>query len=473
MTARWLAWIASALLCGCSEAAPSQVLLHIDTDALLPPPPGVALQADEPLALFDTLRVDVFDAGDSEPCEGCSRTFALDQALVAAGEASIGIAANPDEARRVRLRLYASDASLDGALPEHPDGGPPASVIDLVAELPPAGDEGAVSASAVLFTANVGLPQGSLEDPIRLHASPPVASVVGSWSGAQRVDCALPPPAGRVCVPGGAYWMGNPAAVGLGVGDAADQRRLVVMHPFYIDATEVTVEAYREAVNANPELTPELSTNAIGPNAGNAWRDYCTFTTAPGNHEQQPVVCVDWQDARSYCQIHGGDLPSEAQLEYVASGLRGRRFVWGSDLPACDDAVLARYGFGLFAIDNEDFSCTPLVPPGGVELVGSVSARRDRLELAGGVVYDLVGNASEWTVDDWNRQDEACWSGGGVYVDPRCQGASPKDGPLHTYRLGSYTVGARQAMAATRFALVGEPGINGIDLGFRCVSPGE
>jgi formylglycine-generating enzyme required for sulfatase activity len=212
-----------------------------------------------------------------------------------------------------------------------------------------------------------------------------------------------------------------------------------------------------------------------GNSEGNEPEDFCTYTEAPGSRDDHPMVCVTLEAAQGYCQARGKDLPTEAQLEYVASGLESRLFVWGSEEPDCDDAVLRRYGYGL--LDIPGGGCLPDEPPGGVETVGGLLAepRRDRLSLPGGDVFDLVGNATEWVRDRWNRQTDPCWTGGGVYLDPLCAQDSPTDGPFPVFRLGSFAVGPRQAVAAARnyissaSALLG----NGIDLGFRCVRPGS
>src|SRR4051812_39857114 len=42
---------------------PGQLLLYVDTDAPLPPPAGETLRGDEPSALFEHVRIDVFRPG--------------------------------------------------------------------------------------------------------------------------------------------------------------------------------------------------------------------------------------------------------------------------------------------------------------------------------------------------------------------------------------------------------------------------
>ena len=81
-----------------------------------------------------------------------------------------------------------------------------------------------------------------------------MATAPSTWPSAVRVPCAGSAAAGEVCVPGGAYWMGNAKLTGEGTGDAADRLRLVVVPPFFLDATEVTVGRVR-AAGATPDYT--------------------------------------------------------------------------------------------------------------------------------------------------------------------------------------------------------------------------
>src|SRR6185436_82728 len=97
--------------------------------------------------------------------------------------------------------------------------------------------EGSIDVTVFLPTDAVGRPIGTLDDPIPADLRAPGISAVGTWPGARRVPCQGMANPGEVCVPGGAFWMGNPL---LSVGDATRQR-LVVLSPFFIDSAEVTV----------------------------------------------------------------------------------------------------------------------------------------------------------------------------------------------------------------------------------------
>ena len=468
-----LGWgLATTLGCGGELPPTGQVRLFVDTDAMVPAAPDDLTSTDGPSPLFDTLIVDVYEPDADAPCEGCTRAFAVDEGQLRAAEVSFGIPAEPGvDGYVVRLRLYSASATLTGEVPGPTEQGPPPSVIDRWVSLPVVSAAGVVDVNVRLGTEQVGLPVGTRSDPVQAERGPIASSAVGTWPGAAGVPCAGVAAEGEVCVPGGAFWMGHPRAIGTGIGDAWNRPRLVQLAPFFLDQQEVTVAQWRAF---DPTGGPE-ATAWSGASSGDALLDYCTFTVDPGPRDALPMACVTVEGARAYCQSRGKDLPTEAQLEYVAGGLESRLFVWGSDEPACDDAVLRRYGYGIF-LDLGLAGCLPETPPGGAEVVGGLLAppRRDRLSLPGGAIYDLVGNVSEWALDRWNRQSEPCWSVGGVYVDPVCLQDSPLDGSFPVFRLGSFAVGSRQAIAAARSFIdsqVAKNG-NGIDLGFRCARPG-
>jgi formylglycine-generating enzyme required for sulfatase activity len=259
--------------------------------------------------------------------------------------------------------------------------------------------------------------------------------------------------------------MGNAKVMGEGVGDGADRLRLVVMPPFFLDAAEVTLARVR-AAGAVPDY------GWSGSSTGNGWQDYCTYTAAPmGDEDTTPVNCTSWPRARALCQGLGGDLPTEAQFEYVAGAFSGRLYAWGEDDPDCGDAVLGRAGWGVLA--TLIAPCRPSTPPGGPLPVGTAVSppRRDRFELPGGTVYDLVGNMCELSRDLWNRQDEPCWSKPGVYTDPVCTAPSPADGPKHVYRGGCWDIIARLSTSASREGIPDDATAGLIGLGYRCARP--
>jgi formylglycine-generating enzyme required for sulfatase activity len=440
--------LALALLsCGSHErtVTPGQIVLYVDTDAPVPSPGG-------PPALFDRVRIEVFEPGASEPCGACVNTFDLDADLLRQKKASIGVAPRENtDGYRARVRLYLRTLTTGDGDPD------PTATIDVTVRLPPIAAEGKVELTVPLHVDDVGVPVGSPETPVAPIAGAPAASEVGAWSGAQRVPCAGDPKPDEACVPGGAFWIGTEDTVIDALpGQDALGPHLVVMSPFFLDKTEVTVAAARAAGGAPQPWT--------GSSAGNDVLDYCTFTRAPGPHENFPANCLSWAEARKICKARGKDLPTEAQYEYAASGLAGHRYVWGEDAPECADAVWGRSGYGAFAAIAP---CRPDTPPGGPTDVGS--GARDRLELPTGVILDLAGNVSEWALDDWNRHDGKCWASPGLYSDPLCRGSSP-DGLAHPVRGGEWLVTAGQITRSERVGailLLLTP-----ETGFRCARAG-
>jgi hypothetical protein len=142
--------------------------------------------------------------------------------------------------------------------------------------------------------------------------------------------------------------------------------------------------------------------------------------------------------------------------------------VWGDDdKPKCEDAVLGRGGWGLFA--SARALCKPVDPPGGALAVGTLAApRRDRAVVGEDMVFDLVGNLDEWVVDLWNDQTEACWSHGGVYVDPICD-LPTRSGYTYVGRGSAWYGFPANGAAAVRLPTKGD--VHGPDGGFRCARP--
>lgn len=106
-------------------------------------------------------------------------------------------------------------------------------------------------------------------------------------------------PAGMRLIPAGMFQMGS---------ESADDLRARPLHgvrlgAFCLDEVAVTVAAYRACV---------ASTVCAAPGT----EDRCHWGV-PGR-EQLPVNCVDWSQARAFCQRRTADLPTEAQWEYVA-----------------------------------------------------------------------------------------------------------------------------------------------------------
>lgn len=156
------------------------------------------------------------------------------------------------------------------------------------------------------------------------------------------------------------------------------------LSPYYIYKYEVTNEQYQKFTAATGHRTPPH------------WKGK-TFPAEKGRH---PVVEVSWDDAKTYCEWAGMQLPSEAQWELAARGLPPkdgkphRAFPWGDkwDRKLANSASLHA---DLEIRSAEDWkswyegdqkSKFPLTSAGG-SYPKSVSPFG---------VHDLAGNAWEW-----------------------------------------------------------------------------
>jgi formylglycine-generating enzyme required for sulfatase activity len=436
-----LAVVVLAALAGCSPGAlppEGQIVLSVDTDAILPPGPGESGGGQMPI--FDRLRVEIFAPGTRDPCAGCTREFGVDHRTVFEGRASIGVVPPPGEGGHLaRVRLYRSSGS-DVVTPR------PTSTLEAVAALPAVPAEGVVEVHVVLRTDDLGAPQGLLDAPIPALPGPAAGKLAGTWAASFRAGCSGAPADGEVCVPGGAFWMGDPSF-------EEPSERLVAVSPFYVDAAEVTVARFRAA---------GFSTPLVHGTSGAA--QFCTFTAQPGAFEDHPVNCVSRVTAAAYCAKRGGALISEAAWEFVASGRRSAPYVWGTDAPECAFGVFERYDITMQTPSKA--ACKAL----GVGVQPPGSGTRDRLDLEGGAVVDLVGNLSEWMRDEWEPEGEPCWSAP-ILRDPVCKDAG---GPLHpldlSIRGSSFT---DQAGHVSERLDNQAPALNAgsAQVGFRCARP--
>lgn len=447
---RWAALVgaAAAVACGEEQLPPEgQFILHVTTDA--PVPPAFGAPQSQTVSLFDRLSVEVFAGGASEPCGACSREFEIDAAMIDEGRASVGIVPPAgDHGVRVRIRLFR--AALDAPAPRA------TSTLESVVLIPPAPDEGVEHLTVTLRTENVGRPEGTIEAPVQPQRGEPVAGLVGTWPGSAREDCASAAGPDEVCVPGGPFWMGDPRLDLAGAPEhQGANERLVVLSPFFLDRTEVTVGALREA-----GVAERKDGEVFNPQPAAPGDDFCTYRDEAGPHDALPVNCITWQLASTYCEKLGKRLPTEAELGYAASAMGTSRYPWGEEQPGCADAVFERA--------HDDGVCAQA----GLGPAAVGSGAKDRWPVSSGEVHDLAGNVMELAYDFWQLDSEPCWAGAGVLRDPRCELPSTVDLVGHAVRGGAFSDPPAFLQAALRAGMAGGTKAVNDRVGFRCARDG-
>ena len=183
-----------------------------------------------------------------------------------------------------------------------------------------------------------------------------------------------------VLVPAGEFIMGRDD------GEPAERpSHRVSLGTYYIDQHEVTVRQYA------------LFEKEVGARSGKA-RAKTDPASEAGEADAMPKVMVSANEARKYAEWCGKRLPTEAQWEMAARTPDGRIYPWGMDPPSWD-------------------------PPRPPRKVGPVMAFAS--DVSPYHVYDLAGNAWEWT-SDWFDPRYYQRFGNATAVNPTGPDRSPR-----------------------------------------------
>ena len=253
-------------------------------------------------------------------------------------------------------------------------------------------------------------------------------------------------------IPGGTFRMGSE--------DFYPEERPVhevTVDGFWMDEHQVTVAEYRRFVKATgyvtvaerspdpasyPEADPELLVpgslvfhRTAGPVPlddytnwwswvpGAQWRHPEGPGSGVGGREYHPVTHVAFEDVEAYARWAGKVLPTEAEWEFAArGGLDGATYSWGNDF-APRGRMMANTWQGEFPWQN-----LLLDRFGGTSPVGSFPAN-------GYGLFDMAGNAWEWTVDFYAPQHEL------PEVHACCGPPGPRLNPMTASPDQSYNVG--------------------------------
>ena len=141
----------------------------------------------------------------------------------------------------------------------------------------------------------------------------------------------------------------------------------VYIDGFYIDKYEVTNAQFKKFLKATSRKS--LLIDPVDKGATYNWKE----DNYPEGQGDNPVVLVDFEDAKAYCEWKGRRLPTEEEWEKACRGDDGRKWSYGNE-----------------------------------EVSGYANTRETNLKWSGAVgsfpkdispykVFDMTGNIMEWT----------------------------------------------------------------------------
>ncbi len=284
----------------------------------------------------------------------------------------------------------------------------------------------------------------------------PKESAQGTWLA----EPCLPakPDSRYVCVPGGATILGSAENTPFvtqksGILDSIPVR-VFGLHRFWIDRNEMSVARYRSLVASGRAATITGVIVNDGPLTGLQQPGTCTWSRNPLEREDFAMTCIEWKRALTTCNAIGGDLPTEAQWEHVATlaGYPSKvSYPWGDDPPGCQRAV-----YGRKPEPDVGAACGDLGL--GPHAIASGPGANDVSSLG---IVGLAGGVQEYTRDDYVPFTAGCWRDTSI-VDPGCSSASPSQLSVR---------GATWSSPMLRMSFrIGAPAIPSTDdVGFRCV----
>ena len=253
-----------------------------------------------------------------------------------------------------------------------------------------------------------------------------------------------------VVVPAGSVKIGAPYAEG--GDDEAPIHDVFISKPFAMGKFEITKFEFAMFVE-DAKYSLDFSCRylaKIGWDEGVSWRN-------PGfaQTNRDPVVCVNWNDAKSYVDWLSKKtrqkyrLPSEAEWEYASRAGGAGRYFFGDS-----SALLCKYGNGVDASSKFKWQNKTCSDGYGARTspVGSFLPNNFGL-------HDTIGNVWEWVEDCWNDNyngapiDGSSWTtgdcsnrgtrGGSWLNDPRFLRSAHRNRLFKLYR--KYNTGFRVA----------------------------
>ncbi len=223
-------------------------------------------------------------------------------------------------------------------------------------------------------------------------------------------------------VPAGEFTMGSETG-----NDEEKPIHTIYLDGFWIDQTEVTNRQYALCVTAGQCISPNETDSSLR-----------SIYYGNSEFDDYPVIYVNWNMAKTYCEWAGRRLPTEAEWEKAARGMDERTYPWGEDI-SCNEANY----------DPKD-SCF-----GDTTIAGNFTSGESPYG-----VYDMAGNVWEW-VSDWYSET--------YYQDsPLSNPLGPDSGQYRVLRGGSFDSSTSGVRTTNRYRY--EPTYTLLSIGFRCAS---
>lgn len=241
-----------------------------------------------------------------------------------------------------------------------------------------------------------------------------------------------------IAIPGGSFVMGSPKDEP-NHGDAESPQHRVTVAAFAIGATDVTRGAFAAFVAATGYDTHDAKCD---------WRAPKAHGVPMNQTDNDPVVCVSWNDAVAYVDWlskKSGQhyrLPSEAEWEYAARAGSSAARPWGAELTRDKANYGADPCCGAFAEGADKWLYT--------SPVGSFPANRFGLS-------DVIGDVWQWVADCGHDNYNGAPTDGSIWAGGDCS--------THTVRGGAWFQGPESARSAARAADKTDFHIG--DIGFR------
>lgn len=153
--------------------------------------------------------------------------------------------------------------------------------------------------------------------------------------------------------------------------------REITLAEFFLDRHEVTNREYGRFLEHLREAGPTSGEGSADNRRPATWDD------PQLNQPDHPAVGVDFQAAAAYCRWAGKRLPTATEWERAARGREGRNYPWGDNF--------------------EKDRCNTVESSSVTDKTWSVGSGSQCITPEG--IFDLVGNADEWTAERVEARD--------------------------------------------------------------------